>query len=228
LRRDEVTDVDSDASKFIQQESGNDFISLIGHNLSYDQRNSRVSPTAGYLLRLGNDFAGVGGDISYLKTTLFGIYYYSVAPGWVLNVRGDVGFIFGIGDDDVRINDRFFLGGNNLRGFASGGAGPRDTSTDDALGGKQLISGAVELIFPLGLPKQFGVNGAIFSDFGTLTGLDFDDLVIADTGSIRLAAGIGVTWDSPFGPVRIDFSVPLIKEDFDETENIRFNFGTRF
>ena len=228
LRRDEVTDVSSTASRFIRQEAGNDFISLVGHKLSYDRRNSRVSPTDGYILRAANDFAGVGGDISYLKTTLSAAYYYSVLPGWIVNFRGDVGYIFGFGDDNVRINDRFFLGGENLRGFASGGAGPRDTSADDPLGGKQLVTGSVELVFPLGLPKQFGVSGAIFTDFGTLTGLDFEDPAIADTGSVRLAAGFGVSWKSPFGPVRIDFSLPLIQEKFDETENVRFNFGTRF
>ena len=228
LRRDEVTDVFSTASRFIRQELGVDFVSLVGHKLSYDKLNSRISPTDGYILRIANDFAGIGGDIGYLKTTLSADYYYSVLPGWVLIISGDFGYIFGFGDDDVRINDRFFLGGENLRGFASGGVGPRDTRTDGTLGGKQLATGSVELKFPLGLPKQFGVSGTVFTDLGTLTGLDFQDPDIADTGSVRLAAGIGVAWKSPFGPIRIDLSVPLIKEEFDKTENVRFNFGTRF
>ena len=228
FRRDQVSDVNSNASPFIQQEKGTDFVSLVGQNLSYDRRNSRISPTDGYLLRLSNEFTGIGGDVSYLKTKLLAVYYYSIVPDWVVNIRGEVGYIFGIGDDNVRINDRFFLGSDDLRGFANGGVGPRDTDTEDALGGKQIASASVELNFPLGLPKQFGVNGAIFTDAGTLTGLDFEDPVIADTGSVRIAVGFGVAWKSPLGPIRIDFSVPLIKEDFDETENVRFNFGTRF
>ncbi len=228
LRRDEVTNVDSAASPFILREEETDFVSLVGHKLSYDRRNSRIAPTDGYLLRLSNDFAGLGGDISYLKSKLSAIFYYSLAPDWVTNFRAEVGYIIGLGNDDVRINDRFFLGGDNLRGFVSGGVGPRDTNTDDALGGKQIVSASVELNFPLGLPKQFGISGAIFTDAGTLTGLDFDDPAIADTGSVRVSAGFGVAWQSPFGPVRIDFAVPLVKEDFDDTENIRFNFGTRF
>lgn len=227
FRRDEVTDVNSSASPFIRREEGIDFVSLVGHKLSYDRRNSRISPTDGYIIRLSNDFAGIGGDISYLKTKLSGTYYYSIAPDWVTSIRGDVGYIFGFGDE-IRINDRFFLGGDNLRGFSNGGVGPRDTNTDDSLGGKQVASASVELKFPLGLPKQFGIAGAIFSDVGTLTGLDFEDPAIADTASVRISAGVGVTWRSPFGPVRIDFSVPLVKEEFDETENVRFNFGTRF
>ena len=228
LRRDEITDVDSTASKFIRAEEGTDWVSVVGQDLTYDRRNSKIEPTDGYIARLSNDFAGLGGDISFLKSRFSAAYYYSIAPEWVINTRGDVGYVFGLGDDDVRISDRFFLGGEKLRGFDNGGAGPRDISTDDALGGNFVYSGTIELAFPLGLPKQFGVSGAVFTDAGSLTDLDFDDPVIADTGSVRWSAGVGVAWRSPFGPVRLDFAVPILKEDFDEDENIRFNFGTRF
>ena len=83
-------------------------------------------------------------------------------------------------------------------------------------------------MFPLGLPKQFGVSGSVFTDAGSLTGLDFDDPVVSDTGSLRWSAGGGVSWRAPFGPVRLDFAVPILKEDFDKDENFHFNFGTRF
>ncbi|MEX2615978.1 MAG: outer membrane protein assembly factor BamA [Alphaproteobacteria bacterium] len=228
LRRDEITDVDTTTSIFIQREVGDTLVSSVGHQLTYDRRNSAIATTDGYILRLSNDFAGVGGDQTYLKSKLTGAYYYSIAESWVASMSGEAGYIFGLGDDDIRINDRFFLGGDKLRGFANGGAGPRDISTDDPLGGKQLVSGSVELTFPLGLPKQFGVSGSVFSDFGTLTELDFEDPRIADTGSIRVSTGVGLGWLSPFGPIRIDFAVPLVDEDFDETEIVRFNFGTRF
>ena len=227
-RRDEVTDVDVNASKFILSEEGVDSVSVIGQELSYDRRNSKIEPTDGYVARLSTDVAGLGGDVSYFKSRLSGAFYYGIAQDWVVSTRGDVGYIVGLGDDNVRISDRFFLGGDKLRGFDNGGAGPRDLSTDDALGGNIVYSGSVELIFPLGLPKQFGVNGAIFTDAGSLTELDFDDPVIADTASLRWTAGVGVAWRSPFGPVRLDFAVPILKESFDEIENFRFNFGTRF
>jgi outer membrane protein insertion porin family len=228
FRRDEITDVDSDASVFIKGEESTDFVSVVGQDLTYDRRNSKIEPTEGFVVRLSNDLAGLGGDIAYIKSKLSGQAYYSIAQSWVVSTRAEVGYIEGLGNDDVRISDRFFLGGDKLRGFDNGGVGPRDTKTDDALGGKLVYSGSAELIFPLGLPKQFGVSGALFTDFGSLTALDFDDPVIADTGSLRWSAGIGVAWRSPFGPVRLDFAVPILKENFDETENIRFNFGTRF
>lgn len=228
LRQDEVEDVDSGTSVFIQREVGTDIASTVGHELTYDRRNSSIQPTDGYVFRLSNDVAGLGGDISYLKSKFAAAYYHSFAEEWVANIRGEAGYVFGLGDDDVRISDRFFLGGDKLRGFANGGVGPRDVSTDDPLGGKQIVSGTVELTFPLGLPKEFGVTGALFSDVGTLTELDFDDPRIADTGSIRASAGVGLGWRSPFGPIRIDFAIPLVEEDFDDTEIVRFNFGTRF
>jgi outer membrane protein insertion porin family len=228
LREDEITDVKSDASIFIRNEIGTKLGSVVGHELTYDRRNSAIEPTGGFIVKLSNDVAGLGGDVSYLKSKLSGGFYYAIAEQWVINTRAEVGYVFGLGDDDVRIADRFFLGGDKLRGFATGGVGPRDVSTDDALGGKELASGTVELSFPLGLPKELGVLGFAFTDFGTLTGLDFSDPRIADTGSIRVSTGVGLGWRSPFGPIRIDFAVPLVDEDFDDTELVRFNFGTRF
>jgi outer membrane protein insertion porin family len=227
IREDDVSDVDSGASRFIRAEIGSRFSSIVGHDLTYDRRNSTASPTSGYMLRLSNDIAGIGGDVNYFKTRVKAQYFYPIKEGWVASVRGEVANIFGF-NDDVRVSDRFFLGGDKLHGFESAGVGPRDLSTNDALGGKQSYSATAEVIFPLGLPKQFGVSGAVFTDAGTLTGLDFDDSVIVDTASIRWAAGVGFGWNSPFGPIRIDFSFPIVKEDFDVTETVRFNFGTRF
>lgn len=227
IREDDVSDVDSGASVFIRTEEGRRRSSIFEHSLTYDRRNSKVSPTDGYSLLLSNDIAGLGGDVKYLKTRVKALYYYPVWEEWVASVRGEIENIVGL-NDNVRVSDRFFLGGDKLHGFQPGGVGPRDLSTDDALGGKQSYSATAELIFPLGLPKQFGVTGAVFTDVGTLTGLDFESPNIVDTGSIRWSAGVGFGWKSPFGPIRIDFSAPILKEDFDVTETVRFNFGTRF
>ena len=228
LRRDEITDAGANASPFIRLEEGSNFISAVRQDLTYDRRDSRFAPTDGYIVRFSNDVAGLAGDIAYLKNQAKASYYYGISQDWVISAEGEIGYIFGLGDDDVRISDRFFLDSNKLRGFESGEVGPRDTSTDTSLGGKFIYTGTVELMFPLGLPKQFGVSGSVFTDAGSLTGLDFDDPVVSDTGSLRWSAGIGFSWRSPFGPIRVDFAVPILKEDFDKDENIHFNFGTRF
>ncbi|MGF1624096.1 MAG: BamA/TamA family outer membrane protein, partial [Alphaproteobacteria bacterium] len=142
-------------------------------------------------------------------------------------LSGEGGLIYGL-DEDVAIFNRFFIGGRDLRGFQRGGLGPRDLTTGDALGGNAFFTGTAEVAFPLGLPEELGLTGAVFADFGTLTGLDESDPTIADSGSLRSSVGVGFVWDSPFGPVRIDISQVVTKEDYDETERFSFSFGTRF
>lgn len=219
--------VDNTASRFIRQQKGTEYISLVGHDLVYDQRNSSIDPTDGYMIRFGNDVAGLGGTVSFLRSELGAIYYQSLADNVVASLSGELSHIVGIGDD-IRVTDRFFLGGDNLRGFDDGGAGPRDTTTDDALGGQQRANATFEVLFPIGLPEEFGVKGAAFSDVGYLSETDDSGTEIADTGSIRASVGVGLAWNSPFGPVRVDLSQAILAEDFDEKEFFRLNFGTRF
>lgn len=228
LRTDEITNVDSDASRFIRDQEGTRTTSAIGHTLFYDRRDNRIDPTEGYFASLSNDLAGLGGDARYIRTRVSSGYYYPVkAPDWVLSVTGEVGHIQGLGKD-VAIQDRFFIGGDTLRGFETGGIGPRDIETGDALGGNTFAVGTVSLQFPLGLPQELGVAGRVFTDFGTLFNIDQSGSEIVDKSSLRASIGTGVSWKSPFGPIRVDFAVPVVKESFDEKELFRVSFGTRF
>ena len=139
-RSDNITDVASNASLFIQLQAGRRSTSEIGQVLLYDRRDNRIDPTDGYFASLGNDFAGVGFGVQYLRNKVNVGYYYSVAPQWVLSVTGEAGYIFGWGGDPVFLQDRFFVGGDNLRGFAAAGIGPRDIVSGDALGGNKVLS----------------------------------------------------------------------------------------
>ena len=152
--------------------------------------------------------------------------YYPITDDIVGSVRAGAGYVFGV-DDDVRIINRFFLGGDNLRGFDSAGVGPRDSSNGDAVGGNWYYRTSFQLQFPLGLPNEFGIKGRIFSDLGSLGGVD-GAIAVNDTGSLRQSIGMGVSWNSPMGPISFDFSRALLKEKFDNTEGFRFSFGTRF
>ena len=227
LRNDEVSDVSDTTSRFIREQEGETTTSAIAHRLEYDLRDSRIDPTDGYYVRFGQEFAGVGGDASFLKHTLTFGHFYSVADGWVLAALARAGHVFGI-DDDVRIVDRFFLGGRRLRGFEPSGVGPRDSETGDALGGNMFYSLTGELGFPLGLPDELNLRGAVFTDVGTLTTIDDSGPELVDESSPRLSIGAGINFRSPLGPIRLDFARALIKEDFDQTESFRFSFGTRF
>jgi len=227
---DKVTDVDDDneVSDVIKDEEGSEVRSVIGHDILYDRRDSKFDPREGYYVQLGQDFAGVGGTVTYLRNTLGGGYFYSFDKDVTLGATGEVGYMFGIGDD-VRVTDAFFLGGQNLRGFATGGVGPRDSDTNDSLGGKFRFEGTVQASFPLGLPEEYAIRGRVFSDFGTLTGTDFEnDIDLNDDASLRMSLGVGLTWVSPFGPLALDLAYPILKESYDEDELFRFSVGTSF
>lgn len=230
LRQDDVEVIDpASASAAILQQEGETLTSLIGQDLTYDRRDSRIRPTEGYFARLSADYAGIGGDLNYVRARLSAGYYIPIVDDVNVSLTATGGIIEGI-DQPVRITDSFFLGGDNLRGFATAGVGPRDVVTGDSLGGKKIYFGTVQLRFPLGLPDEYGITGAMFSDFGSLTDIDDppnpDD--IRDIPSIRVSGGVGLSWNSPVGPLSLDFAWPIKQEDFDETEVFRLRFGTRF
>ena len=227
LKSDEVSEISETTSRFIREQEGEMTTSAISHRLTYDLRDSVIDPTEGYVVRFGQELAGLGGDNRYIKHTLRYGHYFSLADGWILSGLLRSGYIVGL-DDDVGIVDRFFLGGTSLRGFEPSGVGPRDAETGDALGGNLFYSITGELTFPLGLAEELDLRGAIFTDIGSLTEIDASGTELLDEASPRLSVGAGLRFRSPIGPIRLDFSRALIKEDFDVTENFRFSFGTRF
>jgi outer membrane protein insertion porin family len=229
LSYDEVFDVALNASPIIQAQPSNQLTSLVGTELLYDRRDDRQDPTDGYYIRLGVDFAGVGGETRFLRTRIGMGYYYPFWDGWVASVSGEGGIIRGLGQE-VLIQNRYFVGGDNLRGFETSGIGPRDALTGNALGGNRYAIGTVELQFPTPLPSEFGLRGLLFTDLGYLTDVDnnIPGVVIQDSSRIRVAAGVGINWRSPFGPVRVSIARAVVKESFDRTETFRFGFGSRF
>lgn len=222
-----VEDVPNDASVYIKEQEGEVLTSAIASTISWDERDSKINPTDGFVVSMTNELAGLGGDVHYFKTVVNADWYYPITDSWIVNVGVQGGYIYGIGED-VRISDRFFVGGQNMRGFATGGIGPRDLDTGDALGGNAYAIGTLETLFPVGLPDDFGIKGRAFTEFGTLFGADVTGGNIVDEPALRLSAGVGISWDSPFGPVKLDFAIPILKEDYDETEEFRFSFGTSF
>lgn len=223
----EIFNVKSTASRFIREQQGETSTSLIGQEILYDQRDSRFDPTEGYFVRLSTDYAGLIGDADFVRVNLGGGFYYKLTPKLMLGLTGESGRVIGLGEN-VRISDRYFIGGQSLYGFAPSGIGPRDINTRDALGGNMYYTGTVEVSFPLGLPEELGFNGRLFSNAGSLFDIDVSDPVVKDIDSIRVAVGAGVSWRSPLGPLRADFTKAVVKESFDRTEFFRFSFGTRF
>lgn len=229
FENNEITDVDSTASRFIRDQQGKRATSALSQRLTFDDRDSRLFPTEGLYSWLDGEVAGLGGDAKYVSGKLGSNYFIPLYKrSVVLDFLGEVGAIAGWGDEDVEINERFYLGGTTLRGFERAGVGPRDSLTDDSLGGNFFYRGSAELKFPIGLPEELGVAGHAFTDMGSLWDIDESSANIFDENSIRVSAGLGVSWRSPLGPVRVDVAQPIVDEDFDKDEIFRFSFGTRF
>ncbi len=314
---------------------GEQLTSSVGYSLVRDHRNDPIDPTGGYRITWQQDFAGLGGDVNYVKQELNASTYKGIAPGFTLTAGVKAGYIDGWNDDSIRVNNRFYKGGNTFRGFDTAGLGPRQTNvvsdlvvenyagapadsdgqliyysgissstglpvgtfvntgnlseavlnengvlvaavdgdggeraygslaTDGngvtvepqiralgtALGGKAYAIGTVELSIPIPFaPEEMGIGAALFTEFGSVgllddiaktgsnptvetfgsTGFALSETSIDDTFGLRASAGLSVFWDSPFGPIRFDFSEILASEEYDRTESFRFSTRTQF
>ena len=225
LKQDKIKNVSS-ASKYIQEEEGDAIDSVIGQTIVYDKRDNVLKPREGYYLSFGNDISGLGGDDKYLKFDARAYKFYTLSDYYTFKFFINGGYVVGYGGEDVRLSQRYFLGGNSMRGFETGGISARDKVTKDALGGNWMLYGGAELMFPLGL-DELGIRGRTFVDIGTTGKPDNIDTSDVDySSSPRVAIGFGFEWTSPMGKIDIDFGIPVVKKDYDETEVFRLNFGT--
>lgn len=227
LRQDKIGGAPSNASPFILAALGSDVTSLIGYRYTYQDVDDQLDPHRGFTFTFLQDFAGVGGDVTYVRTEGEAQYFYPLGEEVVGNLAIRSGYIDGL-NQLVRLNDRFFKGGRSFRGFETAGLGPRDQFTDDALGGRLYYIGTAQVTFPLGLPEEFGILGNLFTDAGAVATPVDKGFGVLNSNSPRVTVGVGVAWDSPFGPIRLDLAKPIVKEDFDQTESFRFDVGTRF
>lgn len=228
LRESEIFNVQPFASPLIQRESGTSLVSEVSVVTAWDTRDTRLNTTKGHLLRGTVAFAGLGGTENYVRTSVEGVIYQQLSEDFVASIGGTTGLIVSPSGQRIRLGNRYFVGGDNLRGFRVAGIGPRDSNTTDSLGGKQFYTATAELSFPLGLPRELGMLGKAFLDAGSLWSPEDVSASVLDISSTRVAAGLGVSWVSPFGPIRVDYAIPIQKEAFDKTENFRFSFGARF
>ena len=250
-----------EASMAIKEAAGQTFTSLAGYTLAYNTLNNNKNPTSGAYGELKQDFAGLGGDSRYIRTSAEARYYQELTNDVVGFLKVQGGYLYGYGDN-LRIIDNFFMGPNLVRGFAPAGIGPRDITTNpaqNALGGTTYFGGTAEVQFPIyGIPKEFGMRGAVFADAGTLFGFNGPPgnnyanqlgvpnycpaagsnvqtwtnqptcVNVVDSKMIRSAAGVSLLWTSPLGPIRFDWAYPITKQQYDQTQYFRFSGGTSF
>ena len=229
LIRQTLSNVSQFASLAIQQQEGTSLNSLISNEFIYDRRDNRNDPASGYYIRYRNDISTVPGTLGYMGNRLGGGYYmpFDKSASIIGSVSGEIGYLFDM-PKAIPIIDSYQLGGTSFRGFATQGIGPRDLATADSLGGKEYAVGTVQVSFPMGLPDEYQVRGHVFSDFGTMYGTDANEGIVQDCTCFRASIGFGVIWKSPFGPLAVDFAIPVAKASFDQTQVINFNVGTNF
>ncbi len=330
------------AGRYLCEAIGNRLTSSIGVGISFDSLNSRLRPSRGHRISLSGDFAGLGGEVKYLRGSVNGAKYWGLGrSGFIFSLTGEGGYIHSLEDsrgpgiDKVRITDRFYLGEPQFRGFDIRGVGPRvqripytgslaggdqalvtdrNQIIDDALGGRAYYLGKAELEIPLGAgAREMGLRPSIFIQTGALFGITrplpttafpqardasgnlrfnadgspsllpfttfvkddqgrqlyvvnnvdttvayttcaigtaaafggpcvgsqinspftqespaFFEQFVGNSAKPRLSVGIGVNWNSPFGPLRIDLAKALLKQKGDDTKLLTFNVGTQF
>lgn len=189
------------------QQVGGRLSSIVGYTFGWDRRNDPITPTGGFDFRFSQDVAGVGGDVRYLRTDIRGNYYKGLFPGVIASAALSGGYIRGWGGDPIQVNDRYFKGNQDFRGFDNAGIGPRvinfvaETGStlipttsggvdgrQQALGGNLFALAAAEVSFPVGLPQLLG---SLFIEAGTVGLLDedFQYNIIIDPGASGLQSG---------------------------------------
>jgi outer membrane protein insertion porin family len=319
------------AGRYLCDSIGNRWKSEVGYSLIFSNVNNSLHPSSGTSLQFSQDFAGLGGDVKYIRTQAQGAHYWGFGGGFILSAKAEGGWMAslegnqGPGVDGIRINDRFMLGEPQFRGFDIRGIGPRvkripyttDTTTglqtlvtdknsiaDDALGGRAYYLGHLELELPFGQSSGLGLRPSIYVDVGALFGLKkplptatfptttdangntivqplfeatkdangnplysyvaangtllsttcaagvpdgtgscngiipntpqgntispFKEEFLGDTAAPRVSVGIGVNWNSPFGPLRIDVAKALVTQPGDDPKLVTFNVGASY
>jgi len=235
LAQDRLSGTSPSTSDIILAEDTDVVTSQLGYELSYDSRRTGLDPDRFYRLSFGQAVAGLGGDARFVRTSLSGVAEREVLQGDVtLRARAQAGAVLSFGGYDTRANDRFFNTSRKIRGFSPRGIGPRDFEADDedALGGNYEFFGSLEAEFPLGLPEEYGITGGVFADFGSVWGLDVTCVgcvtPVDDGFALRSAVGVALLWDTPIGPLRFNFAVPVSTEEGDRTRSFNFDIVAQF
>ncbi len=233
------------AAPAVLAEQGTSWKNFVGAGYTYDDLDNPNLPTSGLRAQLNAELAGLVGDAQYGKLEGKAWYFIPLMDDQVVvKLEATGGHIQSLGNE-INLQDKFFKGGDSFRGFSPGGVGPKQVGNGGGLysiGGKDYAIGTVEANFPLGLPEAFGISGAVFSDFGTVfnagnvpalgggpgCGAALPGCAVYDDNVLRLSVGAGIVWQSPFGPLRLDWSYPILKAPTDDVMNWRFSIGTRF
>ena len=202
--------------------------SALTYTIGRSTLDNRFDPTEGYLYELDETVSGLGGDVTFMKTSVRASYFKPLNfNSFILGVRGRAGFVDGLGEK-VTQSARFYLGGRTVRGFDSSGVGPRDTGVNSAVGGNYMYSATAEIVSSYGLSEDLGVRWTVFSDIGSVWDTDYPSGVTgANDDSLRQSVGVGFLWDTAVGPLTFYWADAVSKSSHDQLKRFQFNIGTR-
>ena len=251
------------------EQVGGRWSSIFGYSFTWDRRNDPITPTGGFDMQLSQDVAGIGGDVKYLRTDVRANYYKGLFKDVIASASVSGGYIRGWGNESVAINDRYFKGNFEFRGFDNAGVGPRVLNVltngegveptvirANALGGNAFGLASAEVSFPLGVASLLGSTWVEAGTVGLLDEADKYNVIVRnnstdptlsvgsscegieiegvlcqrteDSLDPRVTAGVSIFWESPFGPIRFDFTKPIVQQSYDERKSFQFTTRTRF
>jgi len=215
--------------------------SSISYGFTYNSIDNMKNPHDGWFARFNQEYAGLGGDASYFKTTGKLMAYKTLSDELDIVGLATVGggYIHEIGNDGVRVFDMFKNNTDLIRGFKYNSIGPVQLTSGNNkyfLGGNTYMNASVELQFPMPIvPDSLGMRAAVFADAATLYGTNYalldpalENPILNKGNSWRTSAGVSLMWESPFGPLRFDYAWPLAKEKEDKVQNFNFGVSTKF
>ena len=220
----EKIETNSSASTRQKSQSGNYWDTFLNLNLNYDKRNQKYRTTDGFLSSYSVNLPVISENNSLTNAYIFTLYdelyednvtkfsFFAKAANSLTN-------------DNIKLSERIYLPGSRLRGFVSGGVGPKDGN--DFIGGNYATSVNIQTSIPQLLPNIQNMDVSMFLDAGNVWGVDYDSS-LNDTNKIRSSIGIGIDWFTLIGPLSASFTHPISKVNTDKTETFKFNLGTTF
>lgn len=219
----------STTAQSITGENGKTILkSAVSYSFARNTLDNRFDPSDGSMFEVEQEVAGVGGDARYYRVILSGAYYRPVMFNtFLLGTKGRIGQVTGLGEN-VTQSQRFFLGGQRVRGFDGSGIGPRDIGSNAAVGGNKVVNGSFEVVSRAGISQDLSMRWTVFSDFGSVWETDYPSGVTgANDSSIRTSIGAGLLWDTFIGPMSFYWAKPTTKKSYDKTRTFQFTIGTR-
>ncbi|WP_417435918.1 outer membrane protein assembly factor BamA [Hoeflea sp.] len=233
-----TTSITSNPEQAVVNAGGYD-TGALSYTLSYNTLDDAILPREGISAKFTQEYAGLGFDSEYLKTTAKASYFHmlSESADMIGQVSVGAGNVVATGSN-LRVFEHLFVGEETIRGFDTRGIGPRVFNGTDyvgAAGGTTYFNGTVEVSAPMPLvSRDFGLRFNVFADAATLYGnkissTDLGTQSLVGTGmEWRASVGAGIMWASPFGPLRVYYAEPVVKKSYDDVKKFGFGASTRF